>query len=552
MKTTLFRLFAWMLSLCAIPMMAQTRYHVNINNGDDTNDGLKWSTAFENLQTAIDSAKAGDEIWIAAGTYYPTQKIADIYGNGNQEATNDRHRSFLITKNIRIYGGFPANPTDATSIGSRNWTEYQTILSGDFEGNDGDNFENTEENAYHVIVLFDATPATILDGLYIMGGYANGTSTTYLYGGRTYYVTGIDGGGIYAYSPMNVSSPTLIDVSFYGNYAQTSGGAMYNYSFEDNASPSMTNVSFVHNKANARFGGALFNDGRRVNAELTNMNIVGNESGRSGGGLYFIATETCSPVITNAVINGNYANNGNGGGIYLTTYDGDAEPSIINSTICGNKIAMSGIDGEKDGGGLVIHSMGIAKVNILNTVIWGNKGYDYDNLLIKAEWGNSTTIDGSLIEGYDDLGATNLAGDTDPLFLDAVNADFAPTLEGDYQLTLGSPLINKGLNTHITASKDLLGNTRIFDNTVDIGAYESQGKAPVNNETMFSEKTIWSYNGNLYVSIDQTATLHVYSIDGTLVKHVKNLGVGAYEYTLPQGVYIVTLSDGTTEKVMIR
>ncbi len=542
-------LFVCALLLCSLPVMA-TRYHVNVNSGDDANDGLKWSSAFENLQAALDMAKADDEIWIAAGTYYPTKKIAEVYGKGNSKLTNERHRSFLIPKNVKVYGGFPAKATDATSMSNRDWKKYQTILSGDFDDNDGDNFENMEENAYHVVILFDATPSTVLDGLYITGGCANDDATIYTDDIYKYYITAGDGGGIYAHSPASVSSPTISDVSLYGNYANASGGAIFNYADTDDASPEMTNVSFIQNKAANRQGGGLFNSGVRVRATLTNINVVGNTSNNSGGGLYFftLGEDLCSPTITNAVVNGNYAKNGNGAGIYVATYGGDAEPYIINSTICGNRMETTG---GKDGGGLVILSEGKSKAQILNTVIWGNKGVDHDNFYVEGTWGVENFFSGSLIEGLD-LGDTNLPGDTDPKFLDAVDAAFAPTLEGDYQLTLASPLINKGINEYISASVDLLDNPRIYDGKVDIGAYESQGKTPVNNETIFSEKAIWTYNGNLYVRISQPTTLYVYSLDGTLVKHKNNLGQGSYEFSLPQGVYIVTLSNGTTEKVVIR
>ena len=541
------------LTLCVFvfPSYA-TRYHVNIHNGDDTNDGLKWSTAFKNLQTALDVADDDDEIWIAAGIYHPTKKIADVYGSANHltTPTNDRHRSFVINKNIALYGGFSRNTSDATSMGSRNWQVNQTVLSGDFDENDGYNFENMEENAYHVVILFDASPSLVLDGFYITGGCADDIATTYYEDSRYYYITGLDGGGIYAYAPVATSSPTLTNISFYGNYAQNAGGAMLNYAYANDASPRMTNVSFVHNKAENRHGGGLYNNGGgTVYARLTNINVVGNESWLSGGGLYFFAIEDCSPVIENAVVNGNYAGFGNGGGIYMSTFSGDAEPVIINSTICGNRVGKNDF---KDGGGLVIYPVGESKARIYNTVIWGNKGSDFDNFFADGDWGKENTIKGSFIEGIDGLDATNLPANTSPMFLDPVHADFAPTMDGDYQLTLGSPLINKGINTYATVSMDLLGNTRIFNGTIDIGAYESQGTAPIFNETVSDEKIIWSNNGCLYVRVNQPVTLHVYALDGSLVKHISHLGEGLYEYALPRGFYIATLSNGITEKIVIK
>lgn len=538
--------------LCIFSVAGQTIYYVNIQNGKDTNDGLKWSSAFMNLQTAIDSAKAGDEIRVAAGVYLPTEKIARRYGGGgsnNDTPATDRHRSFLIRKDLKIYGGFPANATDATGMNSRDWQVHRTILSGDFEGNDNDSFENMEENAYHVMVLFDATPAMVLDGFYITGGCADDTKTIYMEDSRNYYVTGDDGGGIYAYSPIGVSSPTLSNLVFFANYAGYAGGAIFNFALNKEASPAISYTTFTHNKAGRGYGGGLAILGTTVGAALTYIHVTGNESYLSGGGLYFVSTEVCAPRLTNTVISGNYAGNGNGAGLYISTHAGDAQPYIINSTICGNK--MESVE-PKDGGGVMIYPEGVSKAHVYNSVIRGNKGIDFDNFFASGKRGSENVIAGSLIGGIDAVGDGNLPGETEPLFLDEVHADFAPTTDGDYQLMPGSPLINKGINDYITLSSDLLNNTRVYGGTVDIGAYESQGSIPVDNPAIIQEKAIWSYDGYLYVRISRPATLRVYTADGRLVRQINQLGEGMYQFALAAGFYVVTLSDGTTGKVIIR
>ena len=554
MKQTIFKLSIYALLLYALPLYA-TRYHVNINSGDDAKDGLKWSTAFKNLQPALDLIKDGDEIWIAAGVYHPTKKIAEVYGSSGHETrpTTDRHRSFMIKKNVKIYGGFSKTPSDATGLSSRNWRNNHTVLSGDFNNDDGYDFENMKENAFHVVILFDASPAMLLDGLYITGGCADDIANTYT--GETeetlrvYYVSGKDGGGIYAYSPSKISSPTLSDVSLYGNFAYAAGGGLFNFSYANDASPRLENVSIVHNKALNRHGGGLYNNGGfSVYAELVNVNIVGNESTLSGGGMYFFGIVECSPVIINTVVNGNYADYGNGGGIYMSTFSHDCEPVIVNTTICGNRVAKNPL---KDGGGLVVYPLGLSRANIHNTVIWGNQGNMLDNFFAEGDEGNANIITGSLIQGYNDSEPTNLPGNTNPKFLEPVSAAMAPTIDGDYQLTLESPLIDKGLNASISISNDLLGNPRINNGKVDIGAYESQGIPPVFNET-FSEKAIWSDKGILYIRIHQPASIHVYNLGGALVKHEKALGEGMVAYPLPRGIYIVTLSNGIVEKVIIQ
>lgn len=542
----------------AFSTTAQTVYHVNGHTGNDTNDGLKWSTAFANLQTAIHAAKSGDEIRIAAGVYYPTHKIAEQYGGKKENfatPTNERHRSFLLEKDLKIYGGYPANATDATGTSSRNWQKNKTILSGDFANNDGENFTNREENAYHVIVMYDATSDMVLDGLYITGGYADDTKKVYTDKPKTseersiYYVTGDDGGGLYAFSPLKDSSPTLSNVIFYNNYAAYAGGAMFNCSWIGDASPTITHASFTGNKAAVGHGGGLEINGITVGAELSYVNVVGNESYLSGGGLYFISTETCAPRITNTVVNGNYAEHGNGGGICISTNYGDAVPYIINSTICGNRMDSYT---NKDGGGITIIPIGSSKAHIYNTIIGGNKGIHHDNFYAVGMRGSENVIAGSFIEGLDPAGDGNLPGTTDPLFLDPMDAGLAPTTAGDYQLTLASPLINKGINEHINLTTDLLGHTRVYNGKVDIGAYEAQGTPPVDNEIMDHKNTIRSDGNSLFIHIEQPTALRVYRIDGKLVKHIDRLEKGTYSYTLAKGLYLVSLSKGLTEKVVIK
>ena len=545
MKRTILHLTICAFIAYSYPVFA-TRYHVNINNGDDANDGLKWSTAFKNLQTAIDAAEEKDEIWIAAGIYHPTKKIGNVYGSPNNPTrpTTDRHRSFIIKKNIALYGGFSRSPSDATTMTSRNWQLYQTILSGDFDENDGDNFENMDENAYHVVILFDASPSLVMDGFYITGGCSNDIANSYLDGNRYYYAAGGYGGGLYAYSPVDVSSPTLSNISFYGNFADY-GGGLFIHAYANDASPYMMNVSIVHNKADYGLGGGLSIEGSSINAQLHNLNVVGNESYESGGGIYLISIEDCTPTIVNTVVSGNYSHTGNGAGVFIRTRSGDAKPTIVNSTVCGNKTP-------KDGGGFVVYTEGISETNVYNSVFWGNSGNGFDNFYAFGEYGSYNTIEGSFIEGVNNLGETNLPGNIDPKFLEPVRADLAPTMDGDYQLTLESPLINKGINTHVLSSIDLLGNSRTVGGTVDIGAYESQGTPPVFNETVEEEKLIWSSNGFLYVQVDLSAALHVYTLDGSLVKHINHLDAGVYQYALPRGFYVVTLSNGISEKVVIR
>lgn len=521
-------------------------YHVNINDGDDTNDGLKWSTAFKNIQPAINAAEKGDTIKIAEGTYHPTQKIAEVYGGSTHPTTptGDRHRSFLLKKDIKLFGGFPSNVTDAATMDIRDWKRYQTILSGDFNEDDGDNFENTDENALHVVVMLNATPGMTLDGISIMGG--GGTDSLNV------FIDGIPvdhecGGGIYAFSDI-LSSPVISNVVIKNNKVEGDGGGFFNYS-NGIASPELIKVTMLNNVAKIR-GGAIYNDGRTTSSpKLLNVNITGNEAMEGGGFVCLTEVNDCAPELENVLISGNKAKKS--AGAYIFAMETNACPILTNTTICGNKATDNG-----GIGGLLVLATGEANPSIRNSVIWGNKSYNRksDNMDVRSQTGAKNPVyTYSFIESMD-LGETNLDKDTEPMFVNPVDADFAPTVSdlGDYQLLAESPLINKGNNLYLTRSEDLAGKTRITGETVDIGAYEFQDD-PSDNAVIGTEKIIWSHQGILYLRIEKnTATVRIYSVNGTLVKQIDHLSEGTYTLPLPNGLYFITPDTGETVKVLIK
>ncbi len=239
-------------------------------------DGKNWTDAFTGLDDALYFSISGDQIWVAAGTYYPTAQPTEI------DTSNTRYNHFALKNGVAVFGGFAGGES---SIADRDITANETILSGDIDGDDALN----SGNVYHVFYHPDSlglTSGAVLSGFTVTGGYANGSSDPTN-----------TGGGMY----NNGSSPTVTDCTFSENWANY-GGGMRNIS----ASPIVINCIFSGNQVGAN-GGGMLNFGSSA-PTLTNCTFSGNQAGSNGGGMLNNAS---SPTLTNCILWGNTASSGN-------------------------------------------------------------------------------------------------------------------------------------------------------------------------------------------------------------------------------------------------
>jgi hypothetical protein len=141
-------LFFLLLPFCAL---AQQRIYVNAA-ATGNNSGTRWADAHPDLQTAMQRAKKGDTIWVAAGTYKTTN-------------TTNRHISFELPSGVHFYGGFNGTETQATQ---RDYQKNTVTLSGDI-GVPGDSTDNT------LCILYLEYPDsnTVVDGFTLRDGMAN-------------------------------------------------------------------------------------------------------------------------------------------------------------------------------------------------------------------------------------------------------------------------------------------------------------------------------------------------------------------------------------------
>ena len=166
-----------------------------------------------------------------------------------------------------------------------------------------------------------------------------------------------------------------------------------------------------------------------------------------------------SPTLTNVTFSGNQAGSTGGGMLNIN----ESSPTLTNVTFAGNEATNSG------GGVENINS----SLTLVNCIVWGNAALADPQ--IRSAGPSVPHVRHSLVEGGH-AGEGNI--DADPLFVDPISADEAPTTDGDYRLSEGSPAIDAGTNDAVTVDTDLDGNPRIVDGTgdgnaiVDIGAYE--------------------------------------------------------------------------------
>ncbi|UCG57095.1 MAG: right-handed parallel beta-helix repeat-containing protein [Phycisphaerales bacterium] len=455
------------------------------------NDGSSWVDAFNYLQDALAAAESGDQIRVAEGVYGPDEDTAHPDGTGNRSAT------FQLKDGVAIYGGyagFGEPDPDARDIAL-----YETILSGDLDGDDGADFANNDENSYHVVTGSGTDATAVLDGFTVASGNA----------------TDAAGGGMH----NSGSSPTVTNCTFSGNWAAF-GGGMGN---QDDANPTVTNCVFRANGA-IWDGGGMSNDAS--SPTLTNCTFHENSASHGGG----VVNYDSSPTFTNCLFSGNEANLA-GGGMHSHGYERGCSPRLTNCTFAANS-APSGaaLACDSDAGQCP------SNLELTNCIAW-DQGDE-----VRNNDGSTITITYSDVQGGWP-GEDNI--DIDPLFADT-----------DYHLSPASPCIETGDNGAVPPgiTTDLDGNPRIVDAdgddiaVVDMGAYEHAYIPPVAPVADAGGP----YEGNVGDGITFDASKSR-DADGEIVLHEWDWDFdGLYDYATRYAVYERTWEQEYSGMVRLR
>jgi len=542
-----------LLLLCLVTSRSMaTIVYVDSSNTSSIQDGTSWSTACTSFKAGLDSARAGDSVWVAKGTYLSFGSDA----------------SFRMRDSIKIFGGFLN--TD-TSFYQRNWNSnpvvlkmatlaegpimFNYVLEGEkltaealldgfrFTGagstaivnKDTANptirncsfFENIGDGAsairnYHsspTIVKCNFYDNSVVEDVYGLGSTIETLQGHPVIENCTFYRnSGATGGGISISSDLEpISGRSVIKDCIFSSNGSNRGGAIYltgadtvdiqGCLFENNSegdalpgysnefgggaiycasTPTyITKCQFSGNSAEDA-GGAIHL--RYIKEVVISDCLFTNDSAKTGGAIFNFNKYWAGPgilklnscrFIANAADTGSAIRNSSGIAFVLNSLfsgnvsDNDgclsnlsSSSGLINCTMAHNLSET----------GAAISNTG-SSVQVTNTLLWGN------NAGIQNSGLSSSTIRYSLVQGMAaDLPNHNLSGSVYP--------QFADTLHGDYRLRSTSPCVDKGNNDSIPATViwDLWGNNRVFNDTVDIGAYEYTLAAPVvslGNDTSF-------------------------------------------------------------------
>ncbi|WP_160213938.1 SdrD B-like domain-containing protein, partial [Phaeodactylibacter xiamenensis] len=316
----------------------------------------------------------------------------------------------------------------------------------------------------------------------------------------------VDGSGIYNDNAVVAFSGTncvLRDVKIHHNTAGDDGGGI-----ASKEAISVYDCDISNNEIDGSGGACYFDldegtlgDSIRIVRTKLNNNLLTDTEGE-GTAVYTNSDCPVPPVVLFAecLVQGN---EGEDGTFYFDVDGGNGDIIVFlesclfsGNTVYDDGAALMGSDDTQfwvynttfagnyaDDDGCVIETGSSSKATLYNCISFGNDANDGSDGIIDAA-GDIDIFNCYFEHGEDrmsvdgDLSVNTLFTADD--FEDAAFEDFTfdavndtPTAEGNFALSKISPLVNLGDNGYATnLEKDLAGNARLQEGTVDLGAYE--------------------------------------------------------------------------------
>ncbi|KJD34265.1 hypothetical protein PK35_00080 [Tamlana nanhaiensis] len=489
---------------------AQASYSINcipsVHYVDATatgaNDGSSWADAFTNLGDAIVNTSLNDVIWVAKGTYTLVDKNSPIT---------------VTTNEIDIIGGFSG--TEAT-LEDRDLalihTTNATIFTGDINGDDiaGDFTSNKTDNAERLFEIraHDVT----FDGIVFENIYDTSQSG------------GVEENGImFIPNSLDITNLKIKNSLIQNNY---SNGYLL--------------------KMRKLSGGLYLENTKFINNTIVDKGLVYVQSDSTNG---YIFTRWANVLvadndINDAVLDIFRADYLNGNTLDVVITNSTFTNNDYNSTL-GHSIKASG--------------NGSVNLNVYNSIFWDNttngaastrditNGTETNYDVVVANTIANVSSNAGTNGSFSATNVTTLDPATDNLNLDS---DYKPTASSSYIIDNGD---NSYYDVALFGTLDLSGNERVFNTTIDLGAYEYN--STLSTETIIlNEKSVRLFpnpvKDRMFVkSNEQVERVSIYNINGQLLKQFNNIENGIDVSVLPSGLYMIhikTSNDAINRKFL--
>ncbi len=335
---------AWLLYNSNHDDEALNIYFVNFN-ATGLNNGSSWANAFLSLNSALQLAQNGDEIWVAKGVYQPT-------------INTDRSASFQVPCGTHLFGGFAGNET---SVSQRDFLVNVSIL----DGNIGDDAIATD-NVYHLVYAENCDSITLIDGFTIANGYANGIGKDGMGGGILFNTD----------NTLVETTPVIQNCVIQNNYAVRGGGFSSLGDLYGLPGIKIKNTRFFRNKSQLD-GGAIHSNGQiNSNQQIALQGCVFSEcrSFFGSGGAVGLETFGGNFLLEACIFEKDSTKIGLvGGGLNIILAESN---STINIKNCQFRNCFSA-----GGGGLFVEDYGYQNskyflFNVYNTTFDDNRSYN--------------------------------------------------------------------------------------------------------------------------------------------------------------------------------
>ena len=449
-----------LISILLVAALCPSIFGKTIYVDDDatgTNEGSSWENAYTFLQDALADANSAEkplEIRVAQGIYKPDQ--------GANQTAGDREATFQLINGITLKGGYAG--LGEPNSDARDIEAYETILSGDLNGNDHEVTDpcnllsepTRSDNSYHVVTGSGADGTALLDGFTIIDGNAD----------RDEWQGNSSGGGMCNHS----GSPTVANCNFGANSAVRYGGGVYNYLYSN---PTVTKCTFTGNWA--AYGGGMHS--KNSNPTLDDCTFYANSAEWDGGGMHNSYNQ---PILTNCAFIANRAYNGGGMENFI-----DCSPTVTNCTFSMNSA-------DENGGGM--HNEYHTNTTVTNSTFKENSGNGNGGGMWNS-MSNPTLLNCTFSGNLADFGGgiTNLA-ESSPILTNC-------TFSGN-SAAMGGGMDNSWDSGPILTNCTFTGNRAQWSGG---GMYNSQSRATLTNCT-FSQNFADDVGG-VFASWDRNSTL---------------------------------------------